>query len=131
MQAVVKTHRGPGGEVMKVPDPTPAEDEVLVRIRASSICGTDVHIWKWNEWAQEHIRKVPMIFGHELSGEVIQVGERVRSLAVGDHVSAETHIVDGTCYQCRTGQDAHLRQRPGPRGRPGRYLRGVRGTCRS
>ncbi len=104
MQAVVKTHRGPGGEVRTVPDPTPAEDEVLVRVRASSICGTDVHIWKWNEWAQERVRTVPMIFGHEVSGEVVRVGARVRSLTVGDHVSAETHIVDGTCYQCRTGK---------------------------
>ncbi len=104
MQAVVKTHRGPGGEVQTVPDPTPSDDEVLVRVRASSICGTDVHIWKWNEWAQERVRKVPMIFGHELSGEVVRVGARVRSLQVGDHVSAETHIVDGTCYQCKTGK---------------------------
>jgi threonine 3-dehydrogenase len=104
VQAVVKTHRGPGGEVTTVPEPTPADDEVLVRVRASSICGTDVHIWKWNEWAQERVRKVPMIFGHELSGEVVQIGPRVRSLEVGDHVSAETHIVDGTCYQCKTGK---------------------------
>ncbi|MCI4372481.1 MAG: L-threonine 3-dehydrogenase [Thermoplasmata archaeon] len=104
MQAVVKAHRGPGGEVVTVPTPTPSDDEVLVRVRASSICGTDVHIWKWNAWAEERVRKVPMIFGHELSGEVVEVGKRVRSLAVGDHVSAETHIVDGTCYQCKTGR---------------------------
>jgi threonine 3-dehydrogenase len=104
VQAVVKTQRAAGGEVRTVPDPTPADDEVLVRVRASSICGTDVHIWEWNEWAQTRVKRVPMIFGHELSGEVVQVGKRVRSLAVGDHVSAETHIVDGTCYQCRTGK---------------------------
>ena len=104
MQAVVKTRRAAGGEVRTVPDPIPAHNEVLVRVRASSICGTDVHIWKWNEWAQTRVKRVPMIFGHELSGEVVKVGTDVHSLAVGDHVSAETHIVDGTCYQCRTGK---------------------------
>lgn len=87
-----------------MPEPTPGDEEVLVRVLASSICGTDVHIWKWNAWAQQRVRRVPMIFGHELSGEVVRVGRSVRSLAVGDHVSAETHIVDGTCYQCRTGK---------------------------
>jgi threonine 3-dehydrogenase len=104
VEAVVKARRGPGGEVRSVPDPTPAETEVLVRVRASSICGTDVHIWEWNEWAQHRVRRVPMIFGHELSGEVLAIGRAVRSLAVGDHVSAETHLVDGSCYQCRTGK---------------------------
>jgi len=89
---------------MTVPEPKPSDDEVLVAVKASSVCGTDVHIWEWNEWAQARIKKVPMILGHELSGEVIQVGSRVKSLQVGDHVSAETHIADGTCYQCRTGK---------------------------
>ena len=104
MQAVVKTQRAAGGEVRTVADPTPADDEVLVRVLASSICGTDVHIWKWNEWAQARVTRVPMIFGHELCGEVVRVGSRVHSLSIGDRVSAETHIVDGTCYQCRTGK---------------------------
>jgi threonine 3-dehydrogenase len=104
VQAVVKLRRGVGGEVVTVPDPTPRDDEVLVRVQASSICGTDVHIWKWNEWAQERVKRVPMVLGHELGGEVIRIGKSVKSLAVGDHVSAETHIVDGTCYQCRTGR---------------------------
>ncbi len=104
MQAVVKATRGPGAEVRTVPDPTPGEDEVLVAVRASSVCGTDVHIWLWNEWAQSRMKTIPLIFGHELSGEVLQVGRRVKNLAVGDHVSAETHIADGTCYQCRSGK---------------------------
>ena len=104
MQAVVKTRRGPGGEVVQVPEPTPHDGEVLVRILASSVCGTDVHIWQWNEWAESRIRRVPMIFGHELCGEVVRLGPGVKGLAVGDRVSAETHIVDGTCYQCRTGR---------------------------
>ncbi len=104
MQAYVKGNRGPGGEIRTVPDPTPADDEVLVKVRASSVCGTDVHIWVWNEWAQSRVKRVPMIFGHEVSGEVVGVGRSVKSLRVGDHVSAETHIADGTCYQCRTGK---------------------------
>ncbi len=87
-----------------VPDPTPGEDEVLVAVRASSVCGTDVHIWLWNEWAQSRMKTIPIIFGHELSGEVLQVGRRVKNLSVGDHVSAETHIADGTCYACRNGK---------------------------
>ncbi len=104
MQAVVKSRRGPGGEVLTVPTPSPKDDEVLVRVRASSVCGTDVHLWDWNPWAEARVRRLPLILGHELSGEVVEVGRTVRSLAVGDHVSAETHIVDGTCYQCRTGR---------------------------
>ena len=104
MKAYVKTSRAAGGEVRNVADPTPGPNEVLIRVRASSVCGTDVHIWVWNEWAQSRVRRVPMIFGHEVSGVVIGLGPGGRSLAVGDHVSAETHIADGTCYQCRTGK---------------------------
>ena len=104
MQAVVKTRRAPGGEVRTVPTPKPKDDEVLVRVRASSVCGTDVHLWVWNPWAEARVRRLPLILGHELGGEVVEVGRAVKSLAVGDHVSAETHIVDGTCYQCRTGR---------------------------
>ncbi|MCI4349852.1 MAG: L-threonine 3-dehydrogenase, partial [Thermoplasmata archaeon] len=104
MRAVVKQHRAPGGELTTVPDPVPKDEEVLIAVRGSSLCGTDVHIWEWNAWAQERVRRVPMIFGHEVSGEVVKVGRSVHSLSVGDHVSAETHIADGTCYQCRTGK---------------------------
>jgi threonine 3-dehydrogenase len=104
VKAYVKETRGPGGAIRNVPDPEPGENEVLVAVRASSVCGTDVHIWTWNEWAQSRVKRVPIIFGHELSGEVVRVGRGVKSLAVGDHVSAETHIADGTCYQCRRGK---------------------------
>lgn len=104
MQAVVKSQRGPGGEVRRVPDPTPGDGEVLVRVLASSVCGTDVHLWQWNAWAESRVRRVPFILGHELCGEIVRLGPGVRGLAVGDRVSAETHLVDGTCYQCRTGR---------------------------
>jgi len=104
LHAVVKTQRAPGGEFKEVPEPKPGEREVLVKVRASSVCGTDVHIWEWNEWAQHRIQRVPMIIGHELCGEVVELGRGVKSLAIGDLVSAETHIADGTCFQCRTGK---------------------------
>ena len=101
MHAVVKRRREPGAEVETVDKPTIGADEVLVRIRQTSICGTDVHIWDWNHWAQKRIRNLPFTFGHEMCGEVVESGKGVKSVEVGDLVSAETHIVDGTCYQCR------------------------------
>lgn len=102
MHAVVKSKRAPGAEVTTVDLPKIGRNEVLVRVEAASICGTDVHIWDWNEWAQKRIKKVPLIFGHEFCGRVVEVGAGVTSVSVGDYVSAETHIVDGTCYQCQT-----------------------------
>jgi len=102
MYAIVKTKRAPGAEITTVNIPKIERNEVLVKVKAASICGTDVHIWDWNEWAQERVKKVPLIFGHEFCGEVVDVGVDVHSVKVGDFVSAETHIVDGTCYQCQT-----------------------------
>lgn len=104
MKAIVKTRRAAGGDLLTVADPVPGDGEVLVAVRAASVCGTDVHLWDWNEWAERRVRRVPMTLGHELSGEVVRVGPGVKTLRVGDHVSAETHIADGTCYQCRTGK---------------------------
>lgn len=101
MQAVVKRRREPGASVETVDDPTIGKGEILVKTRMASICGTDVHIWDWNHWAQKRVRTLPIIFGHEMCGEVIGLGDGVESVKVGDLVSAETHIVDGTCYQCR------------------------------
>lgn len=104
MKAWVKTRRSPYGEIRVIPDPKPKDDEVLIRVRQASVCGTDVHVWDWNRWANDHIKTVPLVLGHEVSGEVIELGSRVKNLQVGDHISAETHLVDGTCYQCRTGR---------------------------
>lgn len=101
MHAVVKRRREPGASVEVVDKPRIGQGEVLLKMCASSICGTDVHIWDWNHWAQKRVRTLPIIFGHEMCGEVAEVGSGVRSVKVGDVVSAETHIVDGTCYQCR------------------------------
>ena len=104
MHAVVKRKREPGAEIEEVPKPALGKCEVLVKMTNTSICGTDVHIWDWNHWAQKRLQKLPIIFGHEFCGEIVEVGPDVKSVGVGDIVSAETHIVDGTCYQCRTGR---------------------------
>ncbi len=104
MHAVVKRNREPGAEIEDVRDPTVGKGEVLAKTLMTSICGTDVHIWDWNHWAQNRLKKLPIIFGHEFCGEVVEVGKGVKSVKPGDIISAETHIVDGTCYQCRTGR---------------------------
>jgi threonine 3-dehydrogenase len=104
MHAVVKKHKAVGAEIEEVVKPRPERGEVLVEMRHSSICGTDVHIWQWNHWAERRIKRLPIIFGHEACGEVVEMGDGVEGLEVGDVVAAETHIVDRTCYQCRTGR---------------------------
>ena len=102
MYAVVKGWRGPRAEIRSVETPKIDKDEVLVEVKALSICGTDVHIWNWDSWARNRVKKIPLIFGHEFAGRVVEVGSDVTTVEVGDMVSAETHIVDWTCYQCKT-----------------------------
>jgi len=102
MNAIVKDKKQPGAQITTVNAPKVKEGEVLVRVETASICGTDIHIWDWNEWAQNRMKRIPMIFGHEVAGEVVEIGKNVTTVQVGDKVSAETHIVDGTCYQCKT-----------------------------
>ena len=102
MNAVVKCKRQAGAEITKVKSPRIKEHEVLVQVETASICGTDVHIWEWNEWAQKRMKRIPIIFGHEVAGKVVEIGKNVTSVQVGDKVSAETHIADNTCYQCKT-----------------------------
>lgn len=91
-----------GAELVDVEMPSPSEREILVRVKATSICGTDVHIYEYNNWAKSKV-KLPLIIGHEFSGEVVEIGREVEGLAVGDHVSGETHIPCFTCEQCRLG----------------------------
>ena len=102
MYSIVKKKREPGADIATMDVPKLRKNEVLVEVKAASICGTDIHIWHWNEWAQSRVKKIPLIFGHEVAGEVVEVGSDVTSVQIGDMVSAETHIVDGTCYQCKT-----------------------------
>jgi threonine 3-dehydrogenase len=108
MQAVVKAHAAPGIELREVPVPTPGPGEVLVRVQAASVCGTDLHIFNWDPWAQGRIHP-PLIPGHEFAGAVAGVGRGVTTVKEGDLVSVEMHVACGKCMQCRTGQ-AHICQ---------------------
>lgn len=101
MLAVVKEKAEPGVVLKQVPVPTPAKDEVLVKVKYASICGTDIGIYDWIPWAEGHI-KPPQIIGHELVGEVVKInGNPKNGLRVGDLVSSETHIFCLNCYQCQ------------------------------
>ncbi len=104
MWALMKIGPGPGAELREVDIPELGPDDILVRVRACSICGSDLHIYQWDRWAAGRIRP-PLVFGHEFAGEVVAVGQRVDHLKVGQLVSAETHITCGQCYQCRTGAE--------------------------
>lgn len=106
MIGLVKAERKPGAVLKEVPVPAYGPDEVLVRVKASSICGTDVHIYKWDDWAARTVI-TPNVFGHEFAGIVEAVGDRVTNVKAGDHVSGEGHVVCGVCKACRTG-NAHV-----------------------
>lgn len=106
MRAIRKPTAGPGLTIEEVAVPRPGAHDVLVQVEAASICGTDLHIWKWDEWSQNRIHP-PLTVGHEFSGTVVEVGELVEQVKVGDYVSAESHVTCGHCFQCRTGQ-AHM-----------------------
>ncbi len=106
MTAVLKPAPAPGLAVTRAPIPGLGPRDVLVRVKAASICGTDLHIVSWDKWAQGRIHP-PLIFGHEFCGEVVETGAAVTQTEKGAYVSVEGHIADGTCYQCRTG-NAHI-----------------------
>jgi len=107
MRAVVKTRSEfDGTEILEVPIPKPGPNDVLIKIKICSICGTDVHIFEWDSWAAGRI-KPPVIYGHEFAGEIVEIGENVTNVKVGDYVSGECHIACGHCYNCRTG-NAHV-----------------------
>jgi len=108
MKALVKVRPGPGAELAEVDVPAAGPADVLVKVRACSICGTDYHIYSWDQWSAGRV-KPPLVFGHEFSGEVVAAGPAAKGVKVGDFVSAETHIACGTCFLCRTGQ-AHVCQ---------------------
>lgn len=108
MSAVVKIEPAPGLSMTTVDVPRIAPHEILVKVRAASICGTDLHIYRWDDWSQGRIRP-PLIVGHELCGEVVERGSQVTDVEIGDFISAESHVTCGTCPQCRTGR-GHLCQ---------------------
>lgn len=104
MKALVKYAPSPGAaEVRDVPIPEPGPGEVLVKVEATAICGTDIHVMEWSPWAQSTRVPVPTVMGHEFSGRVVQVGGGVEGPRVGAYVAGETHIPCGKCFQCRTG----------------------------
>jgi threonine 3-dehydrogenase len=106
VKALVKPSAGPGFVLKDVPEPRIRDDEVLIRVRRAGVCGTDVHIYEWDAWAQGRVHP-PIVVGHEFAGEVAQVGRLVTDVRKGDRVTAEGHIVDGRCLLCRTG-NAHV-----------------------
>lgn len=103
MKALVKAQAGPGLALRDVPVPTPGAGEVLIRIRKTAICGTDVHIYTWDEWSRQTIR-APLTIGHEYVGVIEEIGAGVRGLSVGMLVSGEGHIVCGRCRNCLAGR---------------------------
>ncbi len=108
MLAVVKEKAAPGAEVREVKIPAFGRNDVLVKVKVASICGTDLHIYNWDRWAQNRIHP-PLIPGHEFCGEVAAFGDEVTSVKEGDFVSAEMHVACGKCLLCRTGE-AHICQ---------------------
>jgi threonine 3-dehydrogenase len=103
MLAVVKPKAAPGAEIRQVAIPEIGPSDVLVKVRVASVCGTDLHIYNWDQWAQGRIHP-PLIPGHEFSGYVAKIGREVTTVNPGDFVSAEMHVACGKCYQCRTGE---------------------------
>jgi len=106
MRAVVKPDPGPGLALVDVPTPRPGRDEVLLQVKAASICGTDLHIRNWDPWAADRVVP-PRIVGHETCGLVVAHGEGVSDPPLGTLVSVESHVVCGVCVLCRTGK-GHL-----------------------
>ncbi len=109
MRALAKTDAGPGLELIDVPVPAIRSDEILVHVFAGGICGTDLHIYEWDDWARSRIHP-PLVLGHEFCGTVAEVGRDVSQVAVGDFISGEGHIACGECHSCRTG-NAHICER--------------------
>jgi len=103
MKALIKAKREPGIWMGEVPKPEIGPNDLLIQIKKTAICGTDIHIFNWDDWSQRTI-PVPMVVGHEFVGEVTAVGSAVQGFAVGDRVSGEGHVTCGHCRNCRAGK---------------------------
>ncbi len=106
MKALRKMKAGPGLELHEIPIPAIKGNEVLIKVHKRAICGTDLHIYKWDEWSQNRL-KPPVTTGHEFYGEIVERGAEVGHYELGEQVTAEMHVVCNQCFQCRTG-NAHL-----------------------
>jgi len=104
MKAVIKANKKQGAEFTEVDIPRIKDDEVLVKVKGTSICGSDVHIYNWNKWAETRVKNIPQVLGHEFAGIVVEVGRGVKNIKIGDYISAETHIPCNDCKPCLTGQ---------------------------
>ena len=103
MKALVKSHAEQGLWLENVPEPEPGSSDVKIRVLCAGICGTDLHIYDWNEWARSTIH-VPLVIGHEFCGEIVEVGSNVEDLHPGDLVSGEGHVICGRCRNCLAGR---------------------------
>lgn len=112
MKALVKARAEPGLELKDVPVPAPGTDDVLIRVLRTGVCGTDLHIYEWDGWAQANV-PVPLVIGHEFVGEVVEAGRDVRELHPGDLVSGEGHLVCGRCRNCMAGRRVQCAQTKG------------------
>ena len=103
MKALVKSHAEPGLWIEDVPEPQVGINDVKIRVLAAGICGTDLHIYSWDEWSRKTI-PVPLVIGHEFVGEIVEVGSNVADFHIGDRVSGEGHVVCGRCRNCLAGR---------------------------
>ena len=103
MKALVKSKAEPGLWLEDVPEPTPGANDVLIKVDRTGICGTDLHIHKWDDWARKTV-PVPLVVGHEFVGEVVEVGSNVTDFFPGEIVSGEGHVVCGRCRNCLAGR---------------------------
>jgi len=103
MKALVKNKPEVGVWMEEVEKPIPGHNDVLIKVKKTAICGTDIHIYKWDAWAQQTI-PLPLTIGHEFVGEVVEIGQDVRGIKIGDRVSGEGHIACGFCRNCRAGR---------------------------
>lgn len=103
MKALAKEKKEKGFSYKDIPIPRLKDNEVLVRLKSSAICGSDTKFYVWNRWCEKIVKSLPFIPGHEGSGEIIDLGTEVTYLAEGDRVAFETHLPCGTCFQCKNG----------------------------
>lgn len=104
MRGICKMRPGAGAEYREdLPIPQISDNQVLIKVHATAICGTDLHLYHWNEYAQKRMTDLPMVFGHETAGEIVEIGKNVTGYQLGDRISVETHVPCNHCWQCRNG----------------------------